>query len=175
MLVLAAAGLVAVPVTAAAQLTGVENGEWHYLGGDAGHTRYLPVDQINASNFNQLEAAWEWSGASFGETTARATPSYVDGVLYTVSGYPRHIVAIDATTGSTIWSHREPKTFRSEYSMRASYGKGVAYAEIDGRGVVYVSTPGFFLYALDAKTGVPLENWGRPSSRRGRRGRSPGC
>ena len=40
--------------------------------------------------------------------------------------------------------------------------KGVAYHEINGRGVVYIATPGFFLFALDAETGKPLENWGRP-------------
>lgn len=36
----------------------------------------------------------------------------------------------------------------------------MAYDEIDGRGVIYISSPAFFLYALDAKTGVPLEDWG---------------
>ena len=30
-------------------LSGTENGEWRYLGGDAGNTRYSPLDQINAS------------------------------------------------------------------------------------------------------------------------------
>ncbi len=159
---LALGALAVVPTIASAQLTGTEGGQWRYLGGDAGHTRYLPATEIDASNFNNLEIAWQWNGASFGNTTARATPSYVDGVLYTVAGERRSVVAIDATTGATIWSYREPDTFRSEYSMRAGYGKGVAYAEIDGRGVVYVTTPAFFLYALDAKTGAPLPNWGRP-------------
>jgi len=37
-----------------------------------------------------------------------------------------------------------------------AYGKGVAYHEINGRGVVYIASPGFFLYALDAETGKPL-------------------
>jgi hypothetical protein len=45
--------------------------------------------------------------------------------------------------------------------MRKDYGKGIAYAEIDGRGVIYISSPAFFLTALDAETGQPLENWGR--------------
>jgi quinoprotein glucose dehydrogenase len=57
---------------------------------------------------------------------------------------------------------QEPETFRWEYSMRANHGKGVAYAEIDGKGVVFVTTPAFFLHALDAETGEPLPNWGRP-------------
>jgi len=153
--------LVAIPNGAAAQLTGTEAGQWTFLGGDAGHTRYTPATEIDASNFNNLELAWQWNGTSFGSITARATPSFVDGVLYTVAGERRNVVAIDAATGSTMWSYREPDTFRSEYSMRAGYGKGVGYATIDGREVVYISTPAFFLHALDAKTGAHLPNWGR--------------
>ena len=43
----------AVPPDGAAQLAGVENGEWLYLGGDAGHTRSNPgLTQIDASNFS---------------------------------------------------------------------------------------------------------------------------
>ena len=44
--------------------------------------------------------------------------------------------------------------------MRASYGKGVGYGEVDGRSVIYVITPAFFLHALDAKTGEHLEGFG---------------
>ena len=99
---------------------------------------------------------------SFGPSTSRATPSYVDGKLITVTGERRHVVALDPATGELRWSFTEPNTFRHEYSMRKGYGKGVAYAKIDGRGVVYITTPGFFLHALDAETGRPLENWGKP-------------
>lgn len=44
--------------------------------------------------------------------------------------------------------------------MRKNYGKGVAYDVVDGRGVVYVVTPGFFLHALDAETGRPMSGFG---------------
>ena len=46
--------------------------------------------------------------------------------------------------------------------MRAGYGKGVAYGELDGQGVIYITTPAFFLHAIDAKTGEHVENWGKP-------------
>ena len=147
-----------------AQLTGVENGEWRYLGGDAGHTRSSPLKQINASNFSNLKVAWIWRGDNFGpglEYTSRSTPVFVDGVLYTVAGQRRQVAAIDAATGETLWLFREPDTTRYLRSPRTDFGKGVAYAEVDGRGVIYISTPGFFLWALDAKTGRPLENWGK--------------
>ena len=37
-------------------------GEWRYIGGDPSHTRYLPLDQINATNFANLQVAWVWRG-----------------------------------------------------------------------------------------------------------------
>ncbi len=95
---------------ASAQLTGLENGEWHYLGGDAGHTRSAPqLTQINASNFSDLEIAWIWRGDNFGpgvEYTVRSTPIFVDGMLYTVVGQRRQVVGIDADTGETLWIFR---------------------------------------------------------------------
>lgn len=141
---------------------GTENGEWRYIGGDVHHTRYAPLAQIRAENFGDLEIAWQWDGASFGAAASRSTPVYANGKLYTVMGPRRHVIALDPVTGETLWSYREPHTERWAYSMRQDYGKGIAYTEIDGRGVVYIVTPGFFLHALDAETGAHLENWGKP-------------
>jgi quinoprotein glucose dehydrogenase len=141
---------------------GTTGGQWEYLGGDAGHTRYSPADQITPENFEDVEEAWVWDGASFNAQSGRSTPSYINGRLYTVAGPRRYVVAIDPANGELLWSYGEPKSGRYEYSMRKDYGKGVAYAEVDGRDVIYISSPAFFLTALDAETGQPLENWGEP-------------
>jgi glucose dehydrogenase len=144
---------------------GTENGEWRTLGGDIGHTRYSPLDQITPANFETLKEAWKFSPIDVvGPMTARATPSYVGGRLLSVAGPRRHVVSIDPVSGKLLWNWAEPETYRSKYSMRTAYGKGVAYTEINGKGVVFISTPGFFLVALDADTGKPLTNWGRPVS-----------
>jgi quinoprotein glucose dehydrogenase len=161
---LAVAALTAFQSGSSAQLTGLQNGQWRYLGGDAGHTRYSPLNQINASNFASLKVAWIFRGDNFGpgvEYTTRATPVYANGLLYTVMGQRRQVVAIDPDTGETRWVFREPDTMRYLRSPRSDFGKGVAYAEIDGRPVIFISTPAFFLWALDGQTGRPLENWGR--------------
>jgi quinoprotein glucose dehydrogenase len=147
----------------ATQQQGTEHGEWRYIGGDVAHTRYSPLDQIDAGNFEDLEVAWLWRGDNFGPSpdhVFRSIPIYVDGLLYTVAGQRRTVVAIDPATGETIWTYREPHTTRWDRGMRNNYGKGVAYADVDGRGVIFTSSPGFFLHALDAKTGRPLEDWG---------------
>lgn len=148
-------------LTASAAATAQDTVEWRTLGGDDDHARYSPAANITPENFGELKEAWVWDGASYAASSGRATPSYINGKLYTVAGPRRHVVAIDPETGETIWSYREPNTFRYEYSMRADYGKGVAYNEIDGKGVIYISTPAFFLVALDADTGAPLEGFGK--------------
>lgn len=159
---LLALALLGLPLLGSAQQPGgsTAQGEWHYLGGNAYHQRYSPLDQIDAGNFEDLEIAWTWRGDNFDPAPARGKPIYVDGIVYTVVGNRRTVVAIDGGTGETLWTFRESHTTRWERSTRIGHGKGVSYAEVDGRGVIFVSTPAFFLHALDAKTGQHLENWG---------------
>jgi quinoprotein glucose dehydrogenase len=161
----ACAGVVLASVTAnVAQDRATPTGEWRYIGGNPSHTRYSPLDQINATNFEKLQIAWVWRGDNFGptvDTVFRSTPLYVDGMLYTVAGARRTVAAIDPATGETLWTYREPDTTRFARGMRNNYGKGVAYGEVNGRSVIFYTSPAFFLHAIDAKTGQHLENWGQ--------------
>src|SRR5262245_52789873 len=84
--------------------------EWRTYGSDLASSRYSPLDQINAANFNSLQVAWRFRTASLGpreETNLEATPLMVGGVIYTVAGSRRSVVALDATTGELLWVHRE--------------------------------------------------------------------
>ncbi len=36
------------------------NGEWRSYAGDIGGKKYSPLDQIDASNFADLEITWKW-------------------------------------------------------------------------------------------------------------------
>ena len=152
-------------VPAAGQNRDMPAGEWRYQSGDAWGTRSSPLNEINAGNFNDLEVAWMWRGDNFGPKPSflsKSTPSYINGKLYTVVGYRRAVVAMDPANGETLWTYTEPTTRRWEESMRSSYGKGVAYDEIDGKLVIYVVTPGFFLHAFDGETGEHIEGFGAP-------------
>jgi len=139
----------------------VTEGDWAVITGNVMGQRYAALEQINAENFQNLAVAWEWdAGDEMGTVLARPTPIYVDGMLITVAGERRNVVALDAGTGEQIWSWVEPDTYRWEYSMRKNHGKGVSYAKVDGRDIIYVVTPAFFLHALDAHTGDPIEGFG---------------
>ena len=141
----------------------VDSNEWKNIAGNDMGQRYSSLDQIDPENFEDLEVAWVWDGSDYPAVNARATPIYVEGMLISVAGEKRHTYAIDAGTGEKIWEYVEPETFRWEYSMRKNHGKGVAYGEIDGRAVVYMVSPAFFLHALWADTGEHVEGFGGPT------------
>ena len=159
-----ALGLVlVVPALPGAQERGNPAGEWRYQSGDAWGTRYSSLDQNRRQQLRGPRGSVDLAGGQLQPATP--VPIALDAelhrrVLYTVAGYRRTVAAIDPATGETLWTYREPNTKRWEESMRASYGKGVAYTEVEGRGVIYVITPAFFLHALDAKTGEHLEGFG---------------
>jgi quinoprotein glucose dehydrogenase len=152
----------AAPSVARAQ-TGAKNGEWPTYGGDLGNTRYSPLDQINADNFNKLEIAWRFKTDALGprpEFNLETTPLMVNGRLFSTGGTRRAVVALDAATGEMLWMHSENEGARGAAAPRQLSGRGLAYWT-DGREerILYV-TPGYRLVALDAKTGVPVSTFG---------------
>src|ERR1041384_7107845 len=103
-------GLAACAVVPAAAQSGAKNGEWRTYGGDLGNTRYSPLNQINATNFDKLQIAWRFNTANLGsrpEFNLEATPLMANGVIYTVAGSRRDVVALDAGTGELLWMHTE--------------------------------------------------------------------
>ena len=144
--------------------SGAKDGEWRSYGGDGGHTRYSPLAQINAANFNQLEVAWRFKTDALGprpEFVFEATPLMVHGRLYTTAGSRRAVVALDAANGEMLWMHSEMEGARGEAAPRQLSGRGLAYWT-DGRDerILYV-TPGYRLIALDAKSGVLVPGFGK--------------
>ena len=138
------------------------DGDWAVITGNLAGQRYTELTQINPSNFADLEVAWEYDASHLGSVNARSIPIYVDGMLINVHSENRTVVAIDAGTGEELWTYTEPPTFRWEYSMRKNHGKGVAYANVDGRDIIYLISPAFFLHAIDAHTGEHIEGFGSP-------------
>src|SRR5260221_1918894 len=143
---------------------GAKNGEWTTYGADLGNTRYAPLDQINAGNFSKLEIAWRFKTDSLGprpEYQFESTPLMVNGIVYSTAGTRRAVVALDAGTGEQMWMHSEREGERGAAAPRQLSGRGLAYWS-NGRDerILYV-TPGYRLIALDAKTGIPVANFGK--------------
>jgi quinoprotein glucose dehydrogenase len=141
-----------------------KDAEWPAYGRDLGHTRYSPLDQINATNFNKLEIAWRFKTDSLGaapEFNLESTPLMVNGVVYSTAGSRKAVVALDAATGELRWMHSEFEGARGLASPRGLSGRGLSYWT-DGRDErIFYVTPGYRLVALDARAGVPVTGFGK--------------
>src|SRR5437870_2911685 len=147
--------------------SGTKNGEWPTYGGDLGHTRYAPLDQINADNFSKLEVAWRFKTDNLGprpEFSFEGTPLVVKGVVYSTAGSRRAVVALDAATGELLWMHSENEGARGAAAPRQLSGRGLAYwsggPDANDDRILYV-TPGYRLIALNAKTGAMVASFGK--------------
>ena len=143
--------------------TDIYAGDWPDYHGNKLAQAYSPLDQINAENVGSLEIAWRFSTANFGPTpefNATSTPLEVDGVLYTTVGATRNVVALDATNGQVLWLWRPQEGERFDAAPRKGSGRGVAFWRDGDQRRILTVTPGFFLVALDAETGVPDPNFG---------------
>ena len=164
--VVAAFGLIASSARLSGQsgLPSTRNGEWTHYTADVRGSRYSPLDQINASNFNQLEVAWRFKTDNLGtrpEFKLEGTPLMVKGVIYATGGTRRSVVALDGKSGELIWVHAEKEGARAVNAPRQLSGRGLSYWT-DGKGderVIYVTT-GYRLVSLNAKTGVPVPSFG---------------
>src|SRR6266513_1596091 len=150
------------PAAAAAQFH-PQDTEWPSYAADTAGTRYRPLDQINASNFSDLEIAWRIKTDNFGdrpEYKLEGTPLMVNGALYATAGSRRAVIALDPATGELLWIHGEHEGKRGGAAPRQLSGRGLAYWS-DGKEerILYV-TPGFRLICLDAKTGVRIPSFG---------------
>ena len=149
------------PSTVSAQS---KNSEWPSYAADLAGTRYRPLDQINASNFSDLEIAWRIKTDNFGdrpEYKLEGTPLMVNGVLYATAGSRRAVIALDPGTGELLWIHGEHEGKRGGAAPRQLSGRGIAYWS-DGKEerILYV-TPGYRLVCLNAKTGQPVSSFGK--------------
>jgi len=144
--------------------SGAKGGEWPTYGGDSGHTRYAPLNQIDASNFRRLEVAWRFKTDNLGprpEYLLQSTPLMVKGTLYTTAGTRRAVVALDAGTGELKWVYSLDEGARGAAAPRQLSGRGLSYWT-DGKEerILYV-TPGYQLVALNAVTGSPVVEFGQ--------------
>jgi quinoprotein glucose dehydrogenase len=141
------------------------NGEWPMYTADLRGSKYSPLDQINAANFNKLEVAWRFKTDNLGtrpEFKLEGTPLMVKGTIYTTAGTRRDVIALDAKTGELMWVYSLREGTRAAIAPRQLSGRGVSYWT-DGKGderVIFVTT-GYRMVALNAKTGQPVPSFGR--------------
>jgi quinoprotein glucose dehydrogenase len=140
-------------------------GDWTHYTADVKGSRYSPLDQINASNFNQLEVAWRFKTDNLGtrpEFKLEGTPLAINGTVYATGGTRRSVVALDGKTGELRWVYSLREGARAVAAPRQLSGRGLSYWT-DGKGdnrILFVTT-GYNLVSLNAQTGQPIKTFGK--------------
>jgi quinoprotein glucose dehydrogenase len=125
--------------------------EWPVNGGVA-NIRHSPLTQIDRTNVARLQVAWTYdSGDAFSGSEMQSNPIVVDGRLY-VTTPTLKVVALDAATGRELWKF-DPS------------GGAAAATRFRHRGVTVSGGRAFvtyrnWLYALDSRTGRPIDSFG---------------
>ena len=159
LLATASAFVLAGALPAAAQPAAGTN--WLHYANDACSTRYSPLDQIDASNFDKLELAWKFSTNALGprlDADYQSTPLVVNGRIYVTAGFRRDVVCLDAGTGELLWMHTYDEGAR--IGSRGGPGLGVGYWTDGGKERIVYVTRGYNMFSLDAKTGRPDPDFG---------------
>ena len=165
-------GLALVPLVAIGVVaplpSGAQTTEWRAYGGDVEGTKYSPLDQIDAGNFNDLEIGWRQSVLPdevrgdrelSASVAAQNTPLMADGRLYISTGLGT-IAALDATTGEVVW-HDLPPDRDGEPFERVRQTRGVAYwDDPQGPDARVIAVVGSYLVAVNAETGARYADFG---------------
>ncbi len=124
--------------------------DWPSYGLDYAETRFSRLDQINATNVQQLGLVWSYDLES--TRGVEATPLVVDGVMYVTASWSV-VHAVDVRTGQRIWSY-DPKVDKSKGFRGCCdvVNRGVALWQ----GKVFVAAYDGRLIALDAGSGRVL-------------------
>ena len=130
--------------------------DWPLHNLDLFGSRFTTLDQITRSNVKTLTPRWLFQYGIIDGVSNQTTPVVVDGTMYVTD--PRgSVYALNALDGRLLWTYDVTNLIgggrREGYVFRH---RGVAYAD----GVVYTAA-GSFLFALDAKTGKPIQTFGK--------------
>jgi len=127
-----------------------QQADWPAYGGGGEGIRYSSLKQIDRGNVAKLQVAWIYDCAD-GAGDPQTQPVVVDGVLYGVT--PQHkVVALDAATGKLLWR------FDSGIVGRGP-NRAVTYWSDGAQKRIFAGVQSF-VYALDAKTGKPIQSFG---------------
>ena len=136
--------------------------DWSAHGANSSHTQYSPLGQITPANVQHLQVAWTYhSGdAREGRSQIQCNPIVVHGVMYATTPSLR-VFALDAATGQQKWIFDPAKAGAADSPLGVN--RGVVHWE-SGSDARIFATFGERLYALDARTGIPVPTFGDSGS-----------
>jgi len=122
---------------------------WLTYAGNLNSQRHSGLTQIDPANARDLTLKWVFQSRSLDKH--EVTPLVVDGIMYTVQS-PNDVIALDATTGKTIWqyAHKPAEGTRNPCCGNLTRGLAILGDKL------FLAALDSKMIALDAKTGHEL-------------------
>jgi len=144
---------------------------WDSFHGQLNAQKYSPLKQITTENVSKLKKIWEFHTGDVsdgkGDTPATvwsATPTFANETIYVGTPFDR-LIALDPGTGKEKW-HYDTKSPRKALTQPVLKNRGVSYWQAKNpvageacQKIVYMGTVDAKLWALDADSGKPCENF----------------
>jgi quinoprotein glucose dehydrogenase len=142
-------------------------GEWRHAGGNHASAKYAALDQIDASNFAELQIAWRYRSddltipaeLSYPTSDYRAVPLVINGIMYTNTNHGQ-VVALDPGSGEQLWRFDPESYLLGPPLFSRVQTRGIEYwtdGEIER---IFLATLGKQLVSIDIETGAPDPNFG---------------
>ena len=144
--------------------TSADYSSWQKATGNSDGNKYSSLTEIDTSNVNQLQVAWEFHTGDM-DTAAHSqiqcNPIIVDGIMYFTSPMLK-VFAVDAATGKQKWMYSPYDTITENKNghFNLNNNRGVTYWS-DGKNdkrIFYTAGP--YLNCLDANTGKLITGFG---------------
>jgi quinoprotein glucose dehydrogenase len=127
---------------------------WDHWGGSPENIHYSSNRSLTAANVKNLKLAWTYdAGDAYQGSDIQSNPIVVNGTMYTSTASLK-VVAVDVTTGKEIWRYDGSPGERARHKNR-----GVTYWT-DGKEARVFIPLGFYLHAIDARTGKAVASFG---------------
>ncbi|WP_370513631.1 pyrroloquinoline quinone-dependent dehydrogenase [Pantoea sp. Bo_7] len=144
---------------------------WDSFHGQLNAQKYSPLKQITTENVSKLKKIWEFHTGDVSDgkgatpaTVWSATPIFANETIYVGTPFDR-LIALDPGTGKEKW-HYDTKSPRKALTQPVLKNRGVSYWQAKNpvageacQKIVYMGTVDAKLWALDADSGKPCENF----------------
>lgn len=130
---------------------------WSEYSGSDDMIHYTRLNEINPSNVSRLQVAWSYeTGDAFDGSEMECNPIVEHGVLFATTPKVR-VIALDAATGKLLWSF-DPQPHAAGTPVKAR-NRGLNYWTDGSQERIFFAFRDK-LFALDAKTGKPADEFG---------------
>jgi len=141
--------------------------DWRHAGGGHASAKYAALDQIDTTNFADLEIAWRYKspdlrlvqGLAYGTADYRAVPLVIDGTLYVNSNHGQ-VSALDPASGEELWMF-DPQSYLTGSPIQTNIMiRGIEFWTDGEIQRLFIATLGKQLISIDIDTGQLDPNFG---------------